>query len=78
MGRSDLNQGGRDYTVLSDALQRLLRAEVSVPHLVTRRHRYRKEIPKGAVGTLTAMHCLMMQDCFILPGPPNFFMSLQK
>lgn len=29
-------------------------------------------------GTLTAMHCLMMQDCFILPGPPNFFMSLQK
>lgn len=27
---------------------------------------------------LTAMHCLMMQDCFIRPGPPNFFMSLQK
>ena len=24
------------------------------------------------------MHCLMMQDCFIRPGPPNFFMSLQK
>lgn len=27
---------------------------------------------------LTAMHCLMMHDCFIRPGPPNFFMSLQK
>lgn len=27
---------------------------------------------------LTAIHCLMMQDCFIRPGPPNFFMSLQK
>lgn len=27
---------------------------------------------------LTAMHCLMMQDCFMRPGPPNFFMSLQK
>lgn len=26
----------------------------------------------------TAMHCLIMQDCFIRPGPPNFFMSLQK
>lgn len=26
----------------------------------------------------TAMHCLMMQDCFIRPGPPNFFISLQK
>lgn len=26
----------------------------------------------------TAMHCLMIQDCFIRPGPPNFFMSLQK
>lgn len=32
------------------------------------------------VGTefLTAIHCLIMQDCFIRPGPPNFFMSLQK
>lgn len=27
---------------------------------------------------LTAMHCLIMQDCFMRPGPPNFFMSLQK
>lgn len=27
---------------------------------------------------LTAMHCRMMQLCFIRPGPPNFFMSLQK
>lgn len=24
------------------------------------------------------MHCLIIQDCFIRPGPPNFFMSLQK
>lgn len=24
------------------------------------------------------MHCLMMHDCFMRPGPPNFFMSLQK
>lgn len=24
------------------------------------------------------MHCLIMQDCFMRPGPPNFFMSLQK
>lgn len=24
------------------------------------------------------MHCRMMQLCFIRPGPPNFFMSLQK
>lgn len=27
---------------------------------------------------LTLRHCLLMQDCFILPGPPNFFISLQK
>lgn len=27
---------------------------------------------------LTAIHCLIMQDCFMRPGPPNFFMSLQK
>lgn len=27
---------------------------------------------------LTAMHCLLMQDCFMRPGPPNFFISLQK
>lgn len=27
---------------------------------------------------LTAMHCLIMHDCFMRPGPPNFFMSLQK
>lgn len=27
---------------------------------------------------LTAMHCRMMQLCFMRPGPPNFFMSLQK
>lgn len=24
------------------------------------------------------MHCRMMQLCFMRPGPPNFFMSLQK
>lgn len=24
------------------------------------------------------MHCLIMHDCFMRPGPPNFFMSLQK
>ncbi|CAN7948475.1 unnamed protein product, partial [Ixodes pacificus] len=24
------------------------------------------------------MHCRLMQDCFMRPGPPNFFMSLQK
>lgn len=39
--------------------------------------------PQGISGefmptTLTAMHCRMMQLCFIRPGPPNFFMSLQK
>lgn len=27
---------------------------------------------------LTAVHCLRRQDCFMRPGPPNFFMSLQK
>lgn len=27
---------------------------------------------------LTAVHCLSRQDCFMRPGPPNFFMSLQK
>lgn len=45
-----------------------------------RRHSERKGLCRRAPGpgTLTAMHCLMMQDCFILPGPPNFFMSLQK
>lgn len=32
----------------------------------------------GCAGALTAMHCRMMQLCFIRPGPPNFFMSLQK
>ena len=32
----------------------------------------------GGEGPLTAMHCRMMQLCFIRPGPPNFFMSLQK
>lgn len=26
----------------------------------------------------TAVHCLSRHDCFIRPGPPNFFMSLQK
>lgn len=31
-----------------------------------------------ALCPLTAMHCRMMQLCFIRPGPPNFFMSLQK
>lgn len=24
------------------------------------------------------MHCLIMHDCFMRPGPPNFFISLQK
>lgn len=32
----------------------------------------------AALAALTAMHCRMMQLCFIRPGPPNFFMSLQK
>lgn len=32
----------------------------------------------GSPCPLTAMHCRMMQLCFIRPGPPNFFMSLQK
>lgn len=32
----------------------------------------------GPSRPLTAMHCRMMQLCFIRPGPPNFFMSLQK
>lgn len=27
--------------------------------------------------SLTAKHCRRTQDCFMRPGPPNFFMSLQ-
>lgn len=53
----------------------------SQPHTPSpRRRERRKGLCRWAAGpgTLTAMHCLMMQDCFILPGPPNFFMSLQK
>lgn len=40
----------------------------------------RASLGDGAPATLalTAMHCRMMQLCFIRPGPPNFFMSLQK
>lgn len=26
----------------------------------------------------TAIHWRLIQDCFIRPGPPNFFISLQK
>lgn len=33
---------------------------------------------RAAPRPLTAMHCRMMQLCFMRPGPPNFFMSLQK
>ena len=27
---------------------------------------------------LTAVHCRSRHDCFMRPGPPNFFMSRQK
>lgn len=30
------------------------------------------------VGGLTAVHCRSRHDCFMRPGPPNFFMSRQK
>lgn len=34
--------------------------------------------PRRPAAALTAMHCRIIQLCFIRPGPPNFFMSLQK
>lgn len=42
------------------------------------RARALQEEPTHASCALTAMHCRMMQLCFMRPGPPNFFMSLQK
>lgn len=77
--RNHLNGRGTNCIVLPNALQKLHSIEFSVPHLVTR-CQHRKETSERTVarGLLTAIHCLIMQDCFILPGPPNFFMSLQK
>lgn len=36
----------------------------------------RHEVGVGA--RLTAVHCRSRHDCFMRPGPPNFFMSRQK
>lgn len=49
-------------------------------HAPLRLHGWKRTGPdqRSLDGELTAMHCLMMHDCFIRPGPPNFFMSLQK
>lgn len=69
-------------SALSDALESLT-VDFSVPHPCHQEtegeRKTGKKFPTSCSrGTLTAIHCLMMQDCFILPGPPNFFMSLQK
>lgn len=32
----------------------------------------------GVGARLTAVHCRSRHDCFMRPGPPNFFMSRQK
>lgn len=34
--------------------------------------------PPAVGAELTAVHCRSRHDCFMRPGPPNFFMSRQK
>lgn len=38
----------------------------------------RCKVPDMAGVELTAVHCRSRHDCFMRPGPPNFFMSRQK
>lgn len=38
----------------------------------------RHRVGLGVGARLTAVHCRSRHDCFMRPGPPNFFMSRQK
>lgn len=38
----------------------------------------RFHVPGMGESRLTAVHCRSRHDCFMRPGPPNFFMSRQK